>query len=189
MHRSDLLQKLSAYRPDSVRDAECLQAFILFVEHEPHCFERTLEIGHITASAWILDPTHSHVLLTHHRKLHAWLQPGGHCDGDPDTLRTAFREAHEETGIADIEALSEAIFDLDIHPIPATTDFPAHLHYDVRYLLQARSTTFTVSEESFDLAWAEIATLERFTNDESVLRMRDKWLLQNGTHHKHTVSI
>jgi 8-oxo-dGTP pyrophosphatase MutT (NUDIX family) len=176
MHRTDLLNKLRAYTPASQRDEGYLQAFTSFVEDEPHCFERTLEVGHVTASAWMLDPTRTQVLLTHHRKLHAWLQPGGHCDGNPDTLGTALREAREESGIADIIALSEQIFDLDIHAIPATPNFPAHLHYDVRYILQARSTAFTVSEESFDLTWADLSTLERFTQDESVLRMRDKWL-------------
>jgi hypothetical protein len=50
------------------------------------------------------------------------------------------------------------------------------LHYDVRYVMQAVQTAFVVSEESFDLAWSDIATLERFTDDDSVVRMREKWL-------------
>ncbi len=39
------------------------------------------------------------VLLLHHAKLDKWLQPGGHCDGDPDVLRVALKEAEEESGL------------------------------------------------------------------------------------------
>jgi 8-oxo-dGTP pyrophosphatase MutT (NUDIX family) len=174
--RRILLDKLATYAPTTEREAACVQEFIRFVNAEPQCFERTLELGHITASAWILNPTRSKILLTHHRKLDKWLQPGGHADGNPDTLGVALREAQEESGIQDVRQLSSEIFDLDIHEIPATPTFPAHLHYDVRYVLQAAHTTFVVSEESFDLAWANIKTLEQFTDDDSVVRMREKWL-------------
>ena len=71
------------------------------------------------------------VLLAHHRKLGRWLQPGGHSDGDPDTLAVALREAREESGL-DVQALDDAIFDLDLHRIPARDREPAHLHFDVR---------------------------------------------------------
>src|SRR5690606_13008812 len=43
--------------------------------------------GHFTASAWLVDRTGSRTLLTHHRKLGRWLQPGGHADGDRDLAR------------------------------------------------------------------------------------------------------
>ena len=91
--------------------------------------------GHITGSAWVVDPAGSRLLLTHHRKLGKWLQLGGHSDGEPDTLAVALREAREESGLR-VRPISNAVLDIDIHTIPALKGEPAHLHYDVRFALR-----------------------------------------------------
>ena len=74
--------------------------FIDFVESHDDCFERLLQVGHVTASAWVLNPDASKTLLTHHRKLNKWLQLGGHADGDTNVLNVATREVMEESGIS-----------------------------------------------------------------------------------------
>src|SRR5437773_8684321 len=114
-----------------------MEALRQFVEANVDCFERSLQIGHITGSAWIVDRDRTHALLTRHRKLNKWLQLGGHADGDPDILRVALREAREESNLDAIRPVSEAIFDVDIHLIPERAGEPEHLHYDVRFLLEA----------------------------------------------------
>jgi 8-oxo-dGTP pyrophosphatase MutT (NUDIX family) len=134
-------------------------------------------VGHITGAAWLLDCAGERVLLTHHRKLGKWLQPGGHADGDPDPLRVAMREATEESGIDGIVPVRADIFDLDIHEIPPHGGVPAHLHYDVRFLLRVEGDdAYRVGDESVDLAWVPVADIETLDADESVLRMREKWL-------------
>ena len=40
-----------------------------FVAAEPGAFERTTQAGHVTASAWIVNPRKESALLVHHRKL------------------------------------------------------------------------------------------------------------------------
>jgi len=119
MHRAALLELLRRYRPVDAADATCLSRFTAFVESQPRCFERSLEPGHVTGSAWITSRDGSDVLLTHHRKLNIWVQPGGHADGDPDIAAVAAREALEETGLPGLVSCGDGIFDLDIHPIPA----------------------------------------------------------------------
>ena len=104
-----------------------------------------------------------------------WLQLGGHSDGDGDTRAVALREAEEESGLP-VVMLGDDILDLDIHEIPARKQDPAHFHFDVRFACQARHRDFAVSDESMALAWAEIDGLERYTVEESILRMRDKWV-------------
>jgi len=149
--------------------AEALRQFV--VTHA-NCFDRSLRIGHITGSAWIVDRGRTHALLTHHRKLNKWLQLGGHADGDPDILRVALREAREESNLDAIRPVSEDIFDVDIHVIPARGAEPEHLHYDVRFLLEAdRGAPLTVSEESRSLAWAPIDEIGRLNPEESMARM------------------
>lgn len=72
--------------------------------------------------------------------------------------------------------MSAAIFDIDIHLIPERKGEPAHYHYDVRFALRATgSEDYVVSAESHDLAWVEIAKLDQFTAEESMLRMAAKW--------------
>lgn len=180
MHRTRLLQLLREYTPIDERDAACRQRFLTFVETHADCFERSLAIGHVTASAWILDAAGERVLLTHHRKLDLWLQPGGHADGDPDVAAVAMREAREETGLEHLELVSDMPLDIDIHPIPAWGSVGAHEHFDVRFALRTGgSTDYIVSEESHDLAWVPLSDIERYTTEESILRMRAKWLVRS----------
>jgi len=138
-------------------------------------YKRTHQPGHFTGSAFIVSEDFLQTLLVHHRKLNRWLQPGGHADGDTDLLAVAMREAQEETGLARLSVINPAIYDIDIHPIPIRKDFPAHDHYDVRFLLQASvDDVITVSEESHDVKWISLNDLERYTAGESVLRLRKK---------------
>jgi len=176
MHRAALLELLRRYRPNEAAEAACLARFTAFVESQPRCFERSLETGHVTGSAWIMSRDGSRVLLTHHRKLNIWVQPGGHADGDPDVAAVASREALDETGLTGLALRGEGIFDLDIHPIPARGDTPAHEHFDVRFAFQTTtSEDFKVSAESHALAWVALDELETNTREPSLLRMREKW--------------
>jgi len=176
LHRKALLDQLAQYRPLDAADAECLLLFIEFVKSHEGCFERTLSLGHVTGSAWIVDPSGTKTLLVHHRKLNKWVQPGGHCDGNPDVLAVALQEAQEETGLHGLRLADEAIFDLDIHLIPARGADLAHFHYDVRYAFQARhGQSPAVSHESLALAWVPLEQLETHSSEGSLLRMARKW--------------
>ncbi len=175
MHRSNLLELLASYSRRHPEEAQTCARFMQIVSDHERCFERDCWAGHVTGSAWLVDPGQQALLLTHHRKLDMWLQLGGHSDGDSDTQGVAVREASEESGLG-VTVLDADIFDIDIHPIPARKSDPEHLHFDVRFALQADSANFTVSGESLDLAWAPIEQLETYTKEHSILRMRDKWL-------------
>ncbi|MBI5451011.1 MAG: NUDIX hydrolase [Gammaproteobacteria bacterium] len=175
MNRSELLAALARHRPATAQEGQHLAATIDFVSRHEHCCRRSLAVGHITASSWIIDQDASHALLTHHRKLDRWLQLGGHVEDDSDVLAAALREAREESGLATLHAVDDGIFDIDVHPIPARRDEPAHHHYDVRFLLQAdRGAQLTISDESHDLRWFSLAELCALPGDESIRRMVDK---------------
>jgi 8-oxo-dGTP pyrophosphatase MutT (NUDIX family) len=172
MHRTGILQKLAAYQPADPHERSMHQRIVDFVTEHSDCFERSLLIGHITASALIINKERTHTLLTHHHKLEKWLQLGGHSDGDPDPLSVALREAEEESGLKSVKPVSEAIFDVDVHPIPARRHEPDHFHYDIRFLFEADdSEPLTISSESKDLAWVPLKEIENYTTEESILRM------------------
>jgi 8-oxo-dGTP pyrophosphatase MutT (NUDIX family) len=132
--------------------------------------------GHLTGSAWVVDPKTAKVLLLHHAKLNRWLQPGGHADGEYDLAAVALREAREESGLTSLVLASPDIFDIDIHPIPERGHEPAHEHFDVRFMIIASSDELpTISEESHAAEWFSRDTLAGFISDGSVLRMAQNW--------------
>src|SRR5262245_44683541 len=140
-------------------------------EHPLDAHRRTLLVGHLTASAIVLDPRGERVLLTLHGKLGLWLQLGGHCDGDANLPGVALREATEESGIDDL-AIDPVPIDLDIHPIPARPGEPEHLHLDTRFLVLAGDgARERRSEESRDLRWFTEAEARRIDTDDSVRRL------------------
>ena len=177
--RRHLCEQLLSYIARTPERAQTAGQLLEFVLQTPDCFERSHSAGHITGSAWLVNPGGNKALLTLHRKLKLWVQPGGHADGDPDVLRVALREAQEESGIGGLRALSANIYDIDIHVIPARplTGEPEHLHYDVRYLLQAPHEQYAISDESDALGWFDEQELNHLTPpaDDAVLRLAALW--------------
>ena len=173
--RRTLLDELRAYVPADTREAAMRDRLVAFVAEHADAFERGLQIGHVTASAWIVDPARTRALLTHHRKLGTWLQLGGHTDGDPDVRGAALREAQEESGLRSLRFVSDAIYDVDVHAIPARPGEPAHEHFDVRFAFEADpAEPLVVSAESKELAWIPLDGLGAYGADESVLRLARK---------------
>lgn len=176
MSEAKLIASLYQYSQSFPSENKLTQQFIHFVKNQPDCFARSLTIGHITASAWLMDNTGTQVLLTHHRKLNKWLQLGGHADGEKDVIKVSHTEAAEESGLTDLALVSTALFDIDIHQIPAFGHEPEHLHYDLRFCWQALGRQdFIVSDESKALAWVPLTNINDYTNEPSLLRMVKKW--------------
>ena len=171
-----LLEDLAHYAGRYPSEQTEVDRFVGLLSDEPRCFERDCWRGHITGSAWVVNLAGTHALLTHHRKLQMWLQLGGHSDGNPDTRAVALREAREESGLP-VRLVSEDLFDVDIHAIPARKSDPEHYHFDIRFVMQVvGSEDFVVSSESMDLAWVPLQTLTDYTEESTMLRMRDKFL-------------
>lgn len=171
------------YLISSQRDQELSDRVVNLIQTEELAFSRELLRGHVTASAFLLNLQRDKVLLTHHAKLGKWLQLGGHCDGIKDPRFAASREAYEESGLPRVDHISDYILDIDIHEIPAHKGVPAHLHYDIRYALEADDQQpFIISHESNDLKWVPLAKLEDYNPEPSLLVLRDKLqsFLNNG---------
>ena len=177
--RATLCTQLSRYMEKHPENRANAERVLQFVMETPDCFERGHQAGHITGSAWLLNAAADKALLTLHHKLRIWVQPGGHADGDANVLRVALREAEEESGILGLTALSPEIFDVDIHTIPArpTAGEPEHLHYDIRYLLQAPHESFIISAESDALGWFTREEIHLLTPqaDDATLRLAALW--------------
>ncbi|MDH4228912.1 MAG: NUDIX hydrolase [Nitrospirota bacterium] len=189
MDRQWLLTRLEQYLPEDAADATRCEQMACFVRQHPDWARRSLSHGHVVASAWVVSPDHRQVLLHHHKKLDRWLQFGGHIetgDGagghdatsmdapvvDATVLDAARRELTEESGLSAASLLSEAIFDLDIHPIPATPREGPHLHLDVRFLFAADPARMPAApSETRPMRWFPLDAVATVTVEESLLRM------------------
>ena len=176
MHREQLRQMLQRYEP-TAEEQVYKERMLAFLDEHEDAFERSLEVGHFTASAWLLSRDLSQALLMHHAKLNLWVQLGGHADGDTDLVEVAIKEAQEESGIEDIEPIMCEIFDIDIHTIPANSKEAAHEHFDVRFILRVASDEkFIQNRESKELRWVGKDKSQLPTDQRSVVRMFEKWI-------------
>ena len=175
-----LARALAAYGRRWPAEADVAGQFLELRADPRDPFLRQRLAGHFTGSAWVVSGDGQRTLLTHHRKLDRWLQPGGHADGDADLGRVALREAMEETGVAGLRREDGTIFDLDRHWIPARGEVPGHWHFDVRYVVRAGADEhYTVSAESHGLAWRDIKAIATDpASEDSLRRMAGKWLAQ-----------
>lgn len=131
---------------------------------------RTCRPGHLTGSAFVVDPSRGAALVLFHTKLQRWLQPGGHADGDTNLANVALREAEEETGIEGLQVVTPAI-DVDIHEVdPPSED--AHLHLDVRFLVLTPPGAEPIgNHESQGFRWVTLGQMEPDEFDAGTIRM------------------
>ncbi len=155
-----LLDQLRGYAADDAAEAEHRWSMLALLESGVDPFSRGHFVpGHFTASCYVVDDD-GRLLLHHHKRLDRWLQMGGHVEGDETPELAALREGREESGLHDLVQLTDGIFDLDIHPIPAAKGEPDHAHFDIRYLARTAIPAAAAADvmESNALAWV---TLDR----------------------------
>ncbi len=139
---------LSSHRPIDDYEARALERFRREIEPLENPFSESAQLTHVTASAIVVGSWGT--ILHRHRKLHRWLQPGGHIDEGEMPAEAAFRETTEETGLALAHPpQGPRLIHVDVHTAAAD-----HLHLDLRYLLVAPSREpKPPPSESQDVAW------------------------------------
>jgi 8-oxo-dGTP pyrophosphatase MutT (NUDIX family) len=172
--RQSLRTEIDSYRPTAALDRGHAGAMIRLLDREFDPISRdSFEPGHFTASAFVLSPDRTQLLLIHHNKLQRWLQPGGHIERtDSSAYAAARREVAEETGLEGVDPLNKLpqLLDVDVHEIPAHGDEPAHLHHDLRYGFVANSETIVAGDGVSQARWVPFGEITEASAGASVLR-------------------
>jgi len=169
----EILAQLKRYRPCNPQEERDLADLICRLESGEPLFDRTNTSAHITASAWVVNPARTQVLMAYHNLYDSWAWLGGHADGDPDLLAVALREVREESGLAACPVTGE-IFSVETLAVAGHEKHgayvPSHLHLNVTYLLEADPSQplRCKPDENSQLGW--------FTLDEAVAASSEPWL-------------
>jgi 8-oxo-dGTP pyrophosphatase MutT (NUDIX family) len=152
LHQSTV-DVLSAWRPADPAQETLRHAMLSFLyAREDGCLRECVP-GHITGSALVIDHSGRHALLTLHPRFGRWLQLGGHCEPDDESVvAAALREATEESGIEGLTIEPEPAA-LHVHPVTCSLGVPTR-HLDVQFVVHAPAGAEILrSDESLDLRW------------------------------------
>lgn len=140
----ELLKQLEAYSPWNEQETLDRSELRRRLRSGEELYARENLSAHLTASAWVVSPDRTQVLMAYHNLYDSWAWLGGHADGDPDLLSVALREVREESGLTELRPVSESIYSLEILPVAGHEKkgiyIPSHLHLNVTYLLEADPT-------------------------------------------------
>jgi 8-oxo-dGTP pyrophosphatase MutT (NUDIX family) len=177
LDKISVISLLEEYQSIYYEEVAFKNQIIDFVRNHDDFISRKNIKGHLTSSAWVVNPQKDKVILIHHQGLDKWFQMGGHIEEyDTSILESALREAKEESGIFEFKIVSDHIFDIDIHKIPKKNEIEAHLHYDIRMLLEIDTNiAFTQQvKEIKAIAWFSVEKLLRMNIETSIRRMLEK---------------
>ena len=172
----NLIEQLKNYNPYNAQEEADRGAFLRFLEKNENAYSRENTEGHITVSAWIVNPDRTRVLFCYHNIYNSWSWVGGHADGNEDLLFVAIKEAREETGAA-VRALSDEIFSLEILPVAGHVRkgkyVSSHVHYNVTYLVVAdeNEALRICEDENSAVAWIDIEEIPE--------KSTEKWITEN----------
>lgn len=160
-----ILQQITDYRPCSEQEAADRERILQFLRTGETPFSRENPYAHMTASAWVVNPAGTKVLMVYHNIYRSWSWMGGHADGETDLLAVALREAREESGIRHVRPVSEEIFSLEVLTVDGHEKkgcyVSSHLHMNVTYLLMAdESESLSVKpDENSGVRWIDVNDL------------------------------
>lgn len=163
--KEQLIAQIRRYLPANEQEARDKKLLLDLLDRQEDISIRENLAAHLTASAWVVTPDRSRVLMAYHKLYDSWAWLGGHADGDWDLCRVAEREAREESGINALTLVSPEPISLEILPVFGHEKkgryVPCHLHLNLTYLFQAdpEQVLRCKPDENSGVAWLDMDTL------------------------------
>ncbi len=172
----DLIAALERYQPWNAQEQQDREQFLRRLSCGEALYTRKNLSAHLTASAWVTDPTRTQILMAWHNLYRSWAWLGGHADGQRDLLAVALREVREESGLAEVRPVSSEPFSIEILAVQGHEKsgiyVPSHLHLNVTFLLEASPADPIRSNP------AENSRVKWFSAEEAVEASCEPWFRQ-----------
>lgn len=158
----ELRNQIENYVPKNEQEVADKSLMLEFIDTFSDVLTRKNRMGHFTASSWIVNKERTKVLMIYHNIYDSWAWTGGHCDGDPDMLKVALKEAEEETGLKNIKVLDKNIASLEILTVDSHVrrgEFvSSHVHLNCTFLLEAdeNEALRIQPDENSGVQWVDI---------------------------------
>lgn len=166
-----LRKLIENYIPCNEQEESDKQMMIEYMDKYEDTLTRENKTCHFTASSWIVNKEKTKVLMIYHNIYDSWAWTGGHCDGEPDVLHVALKEAEEETGLANFKVLYDGIASIEILTVDGHVKrgkyVTSHLHLNCSFILEAdENEILTIKpDENSGVKWVDINESIILTNE------------------------
>ena len=171
-----LRAQVEAFVPANEQEERDRTLLLRWINSGADILTRENEVAHLTASAWVMSPDRTKVLMAYHNLYDSWAWLGGHADGETDLLAVALREAEEESGIGAVHPVTEEILSIETLCVEGHEKrgryVPCHLHLNVTYLLEADpdQPLRVKPDENSAVAWIAVEDIPK--------KSTEKWFVE-----------
>lgn len=173
----DLIESIENYRPYNEQEQKDKEVILNCLKTQKDIFSRENKLAHMTASAWVVNPQKTKVLMVYHNIYNSWSWLGGHADGQRNLLKAAMKEVREESGVKTLRPVSESIFSLEVLTVDGHVKkgeyVSSHLHLNVTYLLEAEE------EEDLQIKEDENSNVAWFEKEEAIEASTEPWFQEH----------
>ena len=163
----NLKEQIEKYVPYNEQEEKDKKQILEFMKQFDDVLTRNNLIGHFSSSAFVVNKDRTKMVVVYHKIYDGWIYPGGHTDGEEDTLAVAVREVEEEIGQKPrvVEDFFIAIQTVSVKGHKKHGEYVSpHIHFDVIYLMEADDTIPLIYKED-ESKGAKWILLEEATNE------------------------
>ena len=164
---------LISYVPTCEQEEKDKEVTLKYIRDFPNILTRENEYGHLTASSFIFNKERTKTLFIFHNIYNSWTWTGGHCDGDPDLIGVALREAKEESGL-DCTPITQDIIAIDILPVWGHVKrgkwVSSHQHINFTYIFEAdeNAPLKHKPDENSGVKWIPVEDIEKYSTEKEM---------------------
>lgn len=169
---NQLRAQVENYVPANEQEERDRALLLRWIDSGVDILTRENEVAHLTASAWVMNPERTKVLMAYHNLYDSWAWLGGHADGESDLLAVALREVEEESGVGAVCPVTDEILSIETLCVQGHEKrgryVPCHLHLNVTYLLEAdpNQPLRVKPNENSAVAWINVEDIPKKSTEE-----------------------